>query len=130
MLKATRSIKITANSMINGTQAMYMSADLATDGKVTSSTSIQNVDLYEANKTECRADLAEFQQMVYDLEDQGTQEDIRNRQNRSTQQKWRIMQNENHKQTGKGFYLWRRKQWPFQKTARSEDGYAISRNII
>ena len=76
MLKATRSIKITANSMINGTQAMYMSADLATDGKVTSSTSIQNVDLYEANKTECRADLAEFQQMVYDLEDQGTQEDI------------------------------------------------------
>lgn len=76
MLKATRSIKITANSMINGTQAMYMSADLATDGKVTSSTSIQNVDLYEANKTECRADLAEFQQMVYNLEDQGTQEDI------------------------------------------------------
>lgn len=76
MLKATRSIKITASSMINGTQAMYMSADLATDGKVTSSTSIQNVDLYEANKTECRADLAEFQQMVYDLEDQGTQEDI------------------------------------------------------
>lgn len=76
MLKATRSIKITANSMINGTQAMYMSADLTTDGKVTSSTSIQNVDLYEANKTECRADLEEFQQMIYDLEDQGTQEDI------------------------------------------------------
>ena len=74
MLKAKRSIKITANSMINGTQAMYMSADLETNGKVNSSTSIQNVDLYEANKTECRADLAEFQQMVYDLEDQGTQE--------------------------------------------------------
>lgn len=58
MLKATKSIKITANSMINGTQAMYMSANLDPDGKVTSSTAIQNVDLYEANKTECRADLA------------------------------------------------------------------------
>ena len=76
MLKAKRSIKITANSMINGTQAMYMSADLGTDGKVTRSTAIQNVELYEANKVECRADLAEFQQMVYDLEDQGAQEDV------------------------------------------------------
>lgn len=76
MLKATRSIKITANSMINGTQVMYMNANLETDGKVTSSTAIQNVDLYEANKAECRADLAEFQQMVYDLEDQGAQEDV------------------------------------------------------
>lgn len=76
MLKATRSIKITANSMINGTQAMCMSANLDTDGKVTSSTAIQNVELYEANKTECRADLAAFQQMVYDLEDQGAQEDV------------------------------------------------------
>ena len=76
MLKAKRSIKITANSMINGTQAMYMSADLDTDGKVTSSTAIQNVELYEANKVERRADLAEFQQMVYNLEDQGAQEDV------------------------------------------------------
>ncbi len=76
MLKAKRSIKITANSMINGTRAMYMSADLDPDGKVTSSTAIQNVELYEANKTECRADLAEFQQMVYDMEDQGAQEDV------------------------------------------------------
>ena len=62
--------------MINGTRAMYMSADLDPDGKVTSSTAIQNVELYEANKTECRADLAEFQQMVYDMEDQGAQEDV------------------------------------------------------
>lgn len=74
MLKATRSITISANSMINGTQTVYMSAKLETDGKVTSSTAIQNVDLYEANKDQCRADLAAFQQMVYDLEDQGAQE--------------------------------------------------------
>lgn len=73
MLKATRSIKITANSMINGTQVMYMSASMEADGKVTSSTAIQNVDLYETHKEECRADLAEFQQMVYALEDQGAQ---------------------------------------------------------
>ena len=75
MLKPTKAITLTANSMINGQQAVYMSANLATNGQVNSSMSIQNTELYEANKAECRADMPAFQQLVYDLEDQGKDSD-------------------------------------------------------
>ena len=75
MLTPTKAITLTANSMINGQQACELSAYLATDGPGDSPLSIQNTELYEANKAECRADMAAFQQLVYDLEDQGKDSD-------------------------------------------------------
>ena len=70
MLKTTKSISLTGNSMINDKPVVYMQANVSTGGGTTShSSSIQDTALYEANKTECRQDMAAFDQMVYEIED-------------------------------------------------------------
>lgn len=53
----------------DGEVAVYMTGQIKEDGTSTSSKTINNLELYEANKTECRADIAEFEQLLYDLED-------------------------------------------------------------
>lgn len=70
MLKTTKSISLTGNSMINGKPVVYMSANVSNDGGTTNhSSSIQDKTLYETNKVECRKDMADFDQMVYQIED-------------------------------------------------------------
>lgn len=70
MLKTNKSISLTGNSMINDKPAVYMSANVSTNGGTTShSSSIQDKALYEENKAECRNDIATFSQMVYAIED-------------------------------------------------------------
>lgn len=70
MLKTNKSISLTGNSMINDKPTVYMSANVSTKGEATShSMSIQNKTLYDENKEECRNDIREFDQMVYDIED-------------------------------------------------------------
>ncbi len=70
MLKTTKSISLTGNSMINDKPVVYMQASISTGGGTTShSSSIQDKALYEANKTECRQDMAAFDAMVYEIED-------------------------------------------------------------
>ena len=48
---------------------VYMNAQIRTDGSSTATKTIQKQELYEAHKEECRADMAAFDQMVYELED-------------------------------------------------------------
>lgn len=70
MLKANKSITITGSSMVNDKPAVYMQANVSTDSGMTShSSSIQDKILYEANKVECRQDMAAFDAMVYEIED-------------------------------------------------------------
>ena len=55
MLKGTRSTTLSYSSMIDGKTAVYMTAQIPESGKSNYSKNIQDKELYEANKTECRA---------------------------------------------------------------------------
>ncbi len=72
-LKGTKNIKLEFNSMIGEQSAVYLSATIPESGRANVQKMIQNKELYEANKAECRADMAAFEQMVYAIEDQGTE---------------------------------------------------------
>ncbi|WP_281550167.1 hypothetical protein [Murimonas intestini] len=75
MLKTMKNITLTGNSMIDDQQVVYMNASISTEGERTNSSSaIQNRELYNANKAQCRADIAAFDQMVYEIEDSITVE--------------------------------------------------------
>ena len=70
MLKGTKSVSMNFNSMINDRPVVYMSAQIPESARSNSNKTIQDLDLYEANKTECRQDMAEFDTMLWELEDQ------------------------------------------------------------
>lgn len=71
-LKGTKNIALSYQSMIGDQVAVYMSAQIPESGCSNSSKTIQDLDLYEANKTECREDMAAFDEMLFELEDQQT----------------------------------------------------------
>lgn len=70
MLKGTKSISLSFQSMIEDKVVVYMSAQIPESGRSTSSKTIQDLELYEANKAECRKDMQEFDDMIFALEDQ------------------------------------------------------------
>lgn len=79
MLKGTKSISLSYQSIIHNEEsgdriAVYMSAQIPESGRSNSSKTIQDLDLYEANKAECRKDMVDFDNLLFDLEDQQTQE--------------------------------------------------------
>lgn len=65
------SVTVTGAVEIENVQVVYLSSNIVSDGSdaTTFSQSILNVDLYNANKAQCRADIAEFQTYVYGVED-------------------------------------------------------------
>lgn len=70
MLNTTKNITVTGTSEIGGVQAMYFNANISTDGGNASvSKTITNPALYNANRIECRADVAAFEQKIYEIED-------------------------------------------------------------
>ena len=71
-LKGTKNIALSYQSMIGDQVAVYMTAQIPESGRSNSSKTIQDLDLYEANKTECREDMAAFDEMLFELEDQQT----------------------------------------------------------
>lgn len=71
-LKGTKNISLSYQSMIGDQVAVYMSAQIPESGRSNSSKTIQDLDLYEANKAECREDMAAFDEMLFELEDQQT----------------------------------------------------------
>ena len=75
-LKTNKSISLTGTSTIGDVQVAYLNAtiDQEGNGANTVNQSIQNQSLYDANKKEVRADIAEFQQLLYDTEDSLTSE--------------------------------------------------------
>lgn len=70
MLKGTKSTSLSYQSMIGDQVAVYMTAQIPESGRSNSSKTIQNLELYEANKTECRADMEAFDELLWSLEDQ------------------------------------------------------------
>lgn len=72
-LKGTKSVSLSFQSMIGDKVAVYMSAQIPESGRSNSNKTIQDLDLYEANKSECREDMAAFDEMLWDLEDQSTE---------------------------------------------------------
>ena len=69
-LKTQQTVTLTGASEINGVQIAYFNASIPQGvGSSTISRNITNQDLYDANRTEVRADEAEFQGKVYAIED-------------------------------------------------------------
>ena len=65
MLKGTKSTSMNFNSMINDKSAVYMSAQIPVNGSASITITVQDRDLYEANKAQCRKDIEAFNQLVY-----------------------------------------------------------------
>lgn len=72
MLKTDKKTSLTGTSTIEGQQAIYLSANITieTAGNTSINQSITNQDLYRANLTECRKDIADFQAKVWAIEDE------------------------------------------------------------
>lgn len=70
MLKGTKSVSMNFNSMINDRPVVYMSTQIPEAGNASTSITVQDRDLYEANKTQCRKDIEAFNQLVYAAEDE------------------------------------------------------------
>ena len=70
-LNIKESVTVTGAVEIENAQVVYLSSNIVSDGSdaTTFSQSILNADLYNANKAQCRADIAEFQTYVYGVED-------------------------------------------------------------
>ena len=70
-LNIKESVTVTGAVEIENVQVVFLSSNIVSDGSdaTTFSQSILNADLYNANKAQCRADIAEFQTYVYDVED-------------------------------------------------------------
>ena len=74
MLKTNKNITITGQSMVGDKQAVFMNANISTDGNSNASinTSITDEAAYAANKVACRKDIADFQEAVYAAQDEIT----------------------------------------------------------
>lgn len=72
MLKINKNITLNATSEIESQVVVYMSASIGTDGNSNANInkSIANQELYNANKVQVRADMAEFEKEVYKVEDE------------------------------------------------------------
>ena len=72
MLEVNKNITLTGISKIDGVQVAYMSASISTDGGngANVNETITNQEVYNANKAQVRADIAEFKNKVYEMEDE------------------------------------------------------------
>lgn len=74
MLEVNKNITLTGISKNDGVQVAYMSASISTDGGngANVNETITNQEVYNANKAQVRADIAEFKNKVYEMEDELT----------------------------------------------------------
>jgi hypothetical protein len=72
MLEINKNITLSGVSKIEGIQVAYMSATISTDGGngANVNKTITNQDIYNDNKVAVRADIAEFETKVYEVEDE------------------------------------------------------------
>lgn len=72
MLNVSKNITLSGTSVIEGVQVAYMSASISTDGGngANINKTITNQEVYNANKVAVRADIAEFENKVYEIEDE------------------------------------------------------------
>lgn len=71
MLQGTKSVSMNYNSLIDGKPVVYMATQILESGSASTSIVVQDQELYEANKEECRKDIEEFNKLVYAIEDGG-----------------------------------------------------------
>ena len=71
-LEAKKSTSLTGYSQIGGQTVIYFNANISDEsaGNTSINQSIQNPELYAANRTECRRDSSEFQELVWEVEDE------------------------------------------------------------
>lgn len=69
MLEGKRTLNLTYSSMIGNKCVVYMTASVPENGRINTSKTIQDKSLYEANKEECRRDMAAFDEILWKLED-------------------------------------------------------------
>lgn len=71
-LTVNKSTSLQGQSIIDGTVVVYLSANISGEnaGNSSVSQSIQNQELYAANRVQCRQDITEFQDVVYATEDE------------------------------------------------------------
>lgn len=71
-LTTNKAISLTGESKIDGKQVIYLSADIRKEnaGNTSVTQSFTNQELYKANLRECRKDVSDFQNMVWEIEDQ------------------------------------------------------------
>lgn len=70
MLKNSKSITLNSSSMIGEEKVLDLTAIIPDTTKVGNINQyVENIELYEANRAEVRRDIAEFQDMVYEIED-------------------------------------------------------------
>lgn len=72
MLNINKNITLSGVSTIDGVQVAYMSATITTNGTngANVNKTITNQELYNANKEQVRADVSQFEQEVYKVEDE------------------------------------------------------------
>ena len=72
MLNLTKNVTLNGVITIDGTQVVYMTATINTDGGngANVNKTIVNQELYNSNKVEVRADMSKFEDEVYDIEDE------------------------------------------------------------
>ena len=69
MLNVKQSITLNGQSVISGTVAVNLYASIGEDTQDNVTSTIVNKEVFNANKTECRKDMAAFQEKVYEVED-------------------------------------------------------------
>ena len=72
MLNINKNITLNGVSVVDGVQVAYMSATISSDGGSGANVNktITNQEVYNANKVTVRADIAEFESKVYEVEDE------------------------------------------------------------
>lgn len=77
MLTTKKATHLTGDVLVNGEIAINLQASIKAENVGYSSVqqTILNQELYNANKKECRKDVADFQEMVYEIEDSFLEED-------------------------------------------------------
>jgi len=71
MLNVSKSITVTGQSVINGSQVVAMTATISTDGNSNANIvkTIVNQEIYTTNKASVREDMEKFEEEVFKIED-------------------------------------------------------------
>ena len=71
MLKTTKQITLTGSAMVGNVAVVNLNATIPSDTGVGNINQyVYNAELYDANKSKVRADIAEFTALVYEIEDE------------------------------------------------------------
>lgn len=70
-LETRKQITLMGNSVINGQQVMNLTATIPSETGIGNINQyVQNAELYDANKSQVRRDVADFTAKVYEIEDE------------------------------------------------------------